>query len=45
MFDLTDAQRELQAHARKLAQGHVAARAAEVDQTEQYPWDTVEKVD
>lgn len=42
MFDLTDAQKELQGHARDLAQGHVTARAAEVDQTEQYPWDTVE---
>jgi 3-sulfinopropanoyl-CoA desulfinase len=44
MFDLTDAQVELRARARDLAQGHVAARAAEVDQTEEYPWDTVEKL-
>ncbi|MBT3558292.1 MAG: acyl-CoA dehydrogenase [Rhodospirillales bacterium] len=44
MFDLTDAQRDLQARARELAQGHVAARAADVDQTEEYPWDTVEQL-
>ena len=44
MFDLTDAQRGLQARARELAQGHVTARAAEVDQTEEYPWDTVEQL-
>jgi len=40
-FDLTPAQRELQEHARVLAQGPVAARAAEIDRTELYPWDTV----
>jgi alkylation response protein AidB-like acyl-CoA dehydrogenase len=40
-FDLTATQRELVARARALAQGPVAARAAEVDRTEQYPWDTV----
>jgi hypothetical protein len=40
-FELTPAQCELQAQARALAQGPVAARAAEIDRTEQYPWDTV----
>jgi alkylation response protein AidB-like acyl-CoA dehydrogenase len=40
-FDLTPAQRDLQARAREIARGPVAARAAEVDRTEQYPWDTV----
>ena len=40
-FDLTPAQRELQERARALAQGPVAARAAEIDRTEQYPWDNV----
>ena len=40
-FDLTPAQLDLQARARALAQGPVAARAAEIDRTEQYPWDTV----
>ena len=40
-FDLTAAQQELVEKARALARGPVAARAAEVDRTEQYPWDTV----
>ncbi len=40
-FDLTPAQRALQAQARALAQGPIAARAAEIDRTEQYPWDNV----
>ena len=41
-FTLSKAQIELRERARALAQGHVAARAAEVDRTEEYPWDTVE---
>lgn len=41
-FDLTPAQRALQATARELAQGQIAARAAEIDRTEQYPWDNVD---
>ena len=44
MFQLSDEQHELQARARELAESHVAARAAEVDRTEEYPWDTVEKL-
>jgi alkylation response protein AidB-like acyl-CoA dehydrogenase len=40
-FDLTPAQLELQERARALAQGPVAARAAEIDRTELYPWDNV----
>jgi 3-sulfinopropanoyl-CoA desulfinase len=40
-FDLTPGQRALQGRARELAQGAIAARAAEVDRTEQYPWDNV----
>ncbi len=40
-FDLTPAQRGLQAQARELAQGPIAERAAEIDRTEQYPWDNV----
>jgi 3-sulfinopropanoyl-CoA desulfinase len=40
-FGLTPAQRALQAKARDLARGHVAQRAAEVDRSEQYPWDNV----
>jgi alkylation response protein AidB-like acyl-CoA dehydrogenase len=41
-FDLTPDQKQLQAEARALARGPVAARAAEIDRTEAYPWDTVE---
>ncbi len=38
---LSPAQIELQAGARALAQDHVAGRAAEIDETREYPWDTV----
>src|SRR3954454_14926307 len=41
-FELCSDQQRLQAAARELARGHVAARAAEVDRSEEYPWDTVE---
>jgi hypothetical protein len=40
-FDLTPRQRALQAKARELARGRIAERAAEIDCTEQYPWDNV----
>jgi len=40
-FELTPAQRALQADARKLARGQIAERAAEIDRSEQYPWDNV----
>jgi alkylation response protein AidB-like acyl-CoA dehydrogenase len=40
-FPLTDAQRELQARARTLAQEAIAPRAAEIDRSEDYPWDNV----
>ncbi len=40
-YGLTREQLDLQARARELARGSIAARAAEVDRTEQYPWDTV----
>jgi 3-sulfinopropanoyl-CoA desulfinase len=40
-FDLTPAQRALQARARELARGPIAARAAEIDRSEAYPWDNV----
>ena len=39
---LSSEQIKLQARARELAAGPVAKRAAEVDRTEQYPWDNVE---
>jgi alkylation response protein AidB-like acyl-CoA dehydrogenase len=40
-FDLSPDQKDLQARARELARGPVAKRAAEVDRTEQYPWENV----
>ena len=43
-FELTDRQRALQSAARELAEGPVQARAAEVDRTESYPWDHVERL-
>jgi alkylation response protein AidB-like acyl-CoA dehydrogenase len=43
-FGLDQGQRALQAKARELARGHVRGRAAEIDRTEQYPWDNVEKL-
>jgi len=43
-FELSAAQRELQARARALAETHMAARAAEIDRTEAYPWDNVERL-
>src|SRR5690348_1789914 len=42
-FDLTPAQRDLQKRARALA-GAIAARAAEIDRSEEYPWDNVERL-
>ncbi|MBM3503369.1 MAG: acyl-CoA dehydrogenase [Alphaproteobacteria bacterium] len=40
-FRLSNAQTELQARARELARGAIAARAAEVDRSEQYPWENI----
>ncbi len=37
-------QEKLRAAARELAQGPVRERAAEVDRTEEYPWDNVERL-
>ena len=42
MVELTDAQKELRMRAGALAEETIAPRAAEVDRTEQYPWDNVE---
>ena len=42
--ELSADQRTLQARVREFAQDHVRKRAAETDQSEQYPWDTVEKM-
>jgi alkylation response protein AidB-like acyl-CoA dehydrogenase len=41
---LNDAQRELQARARELAQGEFAATAAATDASEAYPWDNVKRL-
>lgn len=41
MFDLTPEQREIRGTARELAQGAIRERAAEVDRSEEYPWDNV----
>ncbi len=43
VFELSESQKELQARAAELAESHVKGRAAEVDRTEEYPWDTIEK--
>ena len=41
---LNDAQRELQARARELAQGEFAPTAAATDATEAYPWENVKRL-
>ena len=41
-FELTAAQQALKDRARELAREVIEPRAAEVDRTEQYPWDNVE---
>lgn len=40
-FDLTPAQQELRALARRLAETEIAPRAAETDRSEAYPWENV----
>ena len=42
--ELSADQRALQARVREFAQDHVRKRAPETDQSEQYPWDIVEKM-
>ncbi len=41
MWELTPEQLDLQARARELARTVIAPRAADVDRSEQYPWDNV----
>jgi alkylation response protein AidB-like acyl-CoA dehydrogenase len=41
VFQLSAARQQLQAEARELAEGVFRGRAAEIDRTEQYPWDNV----
>jgi alkylation response protein AidB-like acyl-CoA dehydrogenase len=43
-FQLSPSQLELQARARALAEAHMAPRAAEIDRTEAYPWDHIERL-
>jgi 3-sulfinopropanoyl-CoA desulfinase len=43
-IEITPEQQKLRERARELAQGPVKARAAEVDRTEEYPWDNVERL-
>jgi 3-sulfinopropanoyl-CoA desulfinase len=40
-YDLTPTQRAVQAQAREMARGKIAERAAEIDRSEEYPWDNV----
>jgi len=40
-FDLSDAQLGLRARARELAEARIAPRAAEIDESREYPWDNV----
>ena len=44
LFQLTTAQQELRERARAMAEAHMAPRAAEIDRTEQYPWDHVDSL-
>ena len=44
LFQLTTAQQELRERARAMAATHMAPRAAEIDRTEAYPWDHVERL-
>jgi hypothetical protein len=41
-FQLSPDQKDLQARARELARGGIESRAAEIDRSEEYPWDNVE---
>jgi alkylation response protein AidB-like acyl-CoA dehydrogenase len=44
MTQLSKKQQDLQASARVLAETEFRSRAAEIDRTEEYPWDNVEKL-
>ena len=41
MFELSATQKQLQATAREFAKKEIAPRAAEIDRSEQYPWENV----
>ena len=42
MFELSATQKQLQAIAREFAKKEIAPRAAEIDRSEQYPWENVD---
>ena len=42
MFELTETQKQLRDAARKFAEKEIQPRAAEIDRTEEYPWDNVQ---
>ena len=44
MFELSEEQQQLREAARALARREIAPRAAEVDRSEAYPWENVEKL-
>ena len=44
VFELTREQEQLRQTARELAEGGIRDRAAEIDRSEEYPWDNVEKL-
>jgi 3-sulfinopropanoyl-CoA desulfinase len=44
MQNLTEEQIALKAAARTLAEEHIRPRAAEIDRTEEYPWDNVDRL-
>ncbi|MCH7486290.1 MAG: acyl-CoA dehydrogenase family protein, partial [Proteobacteria bacterium] len=41
MFQLSDTQIQIRETARRIAIADIAPRAAEIDRTEEYPWDNV----
>jgi alkylation response protein AidB-like acyl-CoA dehydrogenase len=43
-FDLTDAQRQIQALCREFAEREVRPRAAEIDRTDEFPWDLYKRM-
>lgn len=42
MFQLSEAQKKLQAQAKELADSFIKSRASQIDETEAYPWENVE---
>jgi alkylation response protein AidB-like acyl-CoA dehydrogenase len=43
-FDLTDAQRQVQALCREFAEREIRPRAAEIDRTDEFPWDLYKRM-